>query len=118
MGLNIYVHRDASSRHDCTNGGVSSLFTRLCVVNIEGPDEPREDCPPVVLESHHKGCLRIVPAGQTGKWWMMGGNFGATSDSRFNEACARLLGRWGSTHGFYGAVAIHDRHESQDGGGA
>jgi hypothetical protein len=37
---------------------------------------------------------------------MDGGNFAATSDSRFNEACRKLLG-----HDFYGAVAIHDRVE-------
>jgi len=35
-----------------------------------------------------------------------GGNFAASSDSRFSQACRELLG-----HHFYGAVAIHDRVE-------
>jgi hypothetical protein len=37
---------------------------------------------------------------------MMGGNYAATSDSRFSDKIEEMLG-----HGFYGAVPIHDRVE-------
>ena len=111
MGLLIEVYR--SPFGDCTNGGVSSRSTTLCVVNAEGPFNPKEDTPAVLLERHHDNLLRIVPAvKQSGVWlrvpgwWMMGGNYGATSDSRFSQACEKLVG-----YHFYGAVAIHDRQE-------
>lgn len=112
MGLIISVYR--SPLGDSTNGGVSSRTSRLVLVNAPGPFEPSADYPPVLIEEHHRGCLRIVPAIRMddGAWrkmpgqFMMGGNYGATSDSRFSEKCADLLG-----HYFYGAVAIHDRQE-------
>lgn len=112
MGLHLYVHRSALG--DCTNGGVSAKHDTLCVVNIDGPFEPDGNSPPVLLENHVQGCLRIVPAYRhsTGRWlrapghFMMGGNYAATSDSRFSQKCESFLG-----HRFYGAVAIHDRQE-------
>jgi hypothetical protein len=111
MGIRISVFRNG---RDCSNGGLSSRFTNLTVVNASGPFEPDEDAPAVVVQSHVQGCLRIVPAMMVdvGEWvgapgaFMMGGNYGATSDSRFTQLCERLLG-----HTFYGAVAIHDRQE-------
>lgn len=107
MGLSISVMRDTSSP-DCTNGGVSSKHSRLCVVNVRGPSEPSADCPAVRLEMHFPGCLRLVPVLEDGAkaWFMMGGNFGHSCDSRFSEACELLTGQR-----FYGAVAIHDRIE-------
>lgn len=110
MGLRIYVYRDAFG--DCTNGGISSRANQLTLVNVSGPSEPDDTAPAAILESHVRGCLRIVPADTGGRWYMAGGNFGASHDSRFPEACARLLG-----HGFYGAVSIHDRTETVDAGG-
>lgn len=110
MGMPINVLR-AASGYDCTNGGVSSLFERLTVVNVDGPFEPSADAPAMILDQHVDGCLRLVPAGADGKvasgWFMFGGNFGNACDSRFSAACERLLG-----HQFYGAVAIHDRQEA------
>jgi hypothetical protein len=117
MGLLISVYRNAERGMDvdCTNGGVSSTHGMFCLVNASGPFEPNEDRPAVIMQQHQPGCLRIVPAYADGKGnWiadkyhhrMMGGNYGATSDSRFAELCERLLG-----HRFYGAVAIHDRVE-------
>ena len=117
MGLQISVYRDASSNYDCTNNGLSRQFTKLTVMNIDGPDDqPSADAPAVILDSHYPGCLRIVPAidVRPGKWVahpepaMFGGNLGYTSDSRFPEACEKLLG-----HTFYGAVKIHDRFETE-----
>lgn len=113
MGLIVSVYRDASG-YDCTLGGVSSKHKDLLVVNVEGPFEPAADLPAVILERHVPGCLRIVPAVREGSkwvrasgWWMFGGNFAHTSDSRFGEAARALLGTE-----FYGAVAVHDRQEN------
>lgn len=116
MGLHISVYRNADPRFgDCTNNGISSKFFEFCVVNVEGPFNPSAYTPAVMLENHVRDCLRLVPAyfnSDTGRYqrlpghFMMGGNFGGTSDSRFSQTCERLLG-----HRFYGAVAIHDRQE-------
>lgn len=114
MGMNIRVYK-SSRIGDCTMDGVSSKFDTLCVVNVSGPFEPDGRAAAVLLERHVPGCLRLVPAvpAPNGEWVrvkaavMMGGNYGATSDSRFTEACERLLGQR-----FYGAVAIHDRIEA------
>ena len=40
---------------------------------------------------------------------MMGGNYAATSDSRFGEAVRKRIGP-----NFYGAVPIHDRFETPE----
>lgn len=113
MSLTLSVYR-AADMPDCTNHGVSSRYDRIAVVNIRGPFEPTENETPMFLESHHSGCLRLVPAYLVGgtMWahvpgrFMFGGNYAATSDSRFSHKCAQLLG-----YPFYGAVAIHDRVE-------
>lgn len=112
MGLIIEVLR---GRHDCTRNGLSSKHDHLTVVNIPGPFPANSASPAVMLESHVKGCLRLVPVEFVedkwkvvdGRWHMAGGNFGHSSDSRFNEACRQMLG----VECFYGAVAIHDRVE-------
>lgn len=117
MGLHIDVYRNAADSTDCTLRGVSVRFKTLTVVNIPGPFEPNDDYPAVFLDNHVSGCLRIVPAVIDGNggwkknpgWAMMGGNYGGTSDSRFADACAKLLG-----HRFYGAVPIHDRYETAE----
>lgn len=112
MGLLINVYRSAG-QPDCTKGGISSQYTHLCVVNAEGPSEPLANAPAVILDNHLQSSLRLVPAEKVdGEWmiaggqWMMGGNYGATVNSRFGEAIERLSG-----NRFYGAVAIHDRCE-------
>ena len=111
MGLIVDVFR--CSLGDCTNNGVSSEARSLVVVNIPGPFEPDERYPAVMLTTGPYETKRLVPAIQdsTGKWVpyrpdglvgpSMGGNYAATSDSRFGRAV-----------GFYGAVAIHDRFET------
>jgi len=106
MGLHVSVFRNVEMPTDCTANGVSIRFTRLTLVNVEGPNEPSEDAPAAFLEAHFPGILRIRPDECGDAWVMMGGNFAATSDSRFREACERLSGSK-----FYGAVAIHDRVE-------
>lgn len=111
MGLHIKVYRSAT--RDCTNGGLSSKFNTLTVVNASGPFEPTNSAPPVILVNHVYDCVSLRPAVKVdGKWkvapgtYMAGGNFGHTSDSRFGSLIKELSGQH-----FYGAVAIHDRQE-------
>ena len=108
MGMLVNVLR-ATSR-DCTNGGLSSRFNTLCVMNAHGPFMPNEHTPPVVLRKGAYGSIHIVPATVEGVaeagHFMAGGNYAGSSDGRFTNAVEAMLG-----HNFYGAVAIHDRKE-------
>ena len=116
--LPVNVYRTAKYG-DCTNGGISSKFDTLLVACDEGfididPNNVPENFAMVELR-HVMGKIiptiypaDITPTGNVipreGKWWMMGGNYGATSDSRFS----RMIGD------MYGAVAIHDRYETPE----
>ena len=107
MGLKVSVFRHGN--YDCTNGGISSKASELCIVNLPGSAEPSEDCPAarlIVRSPCGKPILSIVPDGEE-RWTMFGGNYAACSGNGFSDACSKLLG-----HKFYGAVAIHDRVES------
>lgn len=113
MGISVSVYRHG--KYDCTNGGISSKFDQLTIVNAEGPFDPDEKAPAAILiESHGNAVIRpAVFDKATGeyvvepnKWFMFGGNFAYTSDSRFREAVEKVCGRR-----FYGAVPIHDRCE-------
>lgn len=119
MGLIANVYRQVNrqfvdgtaSMVDCTNGGWSSRFNTVCVVNMNGPFDPDPATPAVmlidgpgpdpnpiiVLEEHYRA----------NKWTMFGGNFLYTSDSRFSEAVRDILGT--SVASF--AIRIHDRIE-------
>lgn len=119
MGLIAYVYRSVERQNadgsvvqqDCTNGGWSARHNRVCVVNAEGPFEPSDDCPAVMLVKHRSlAAVHAVSVAdkETGVWTMMGGNYLSTSDSRFGEAIEKLLG---PAHRFHGPVAIHDRVE-------
>jgi hypothetical protein len=108
MGLIVSVYRDVAHRCDCTNGGVSFKHVELTVINVEGPFEPTPDRPAVKLERSGANVLRLVPVypGSERKWFMFGGNFAHTSDSRLWEKTEELTGER-----MYGAIAIHDRLE-------
>lgn len=121
MGLTIEVYKGTYG--DFTNGGVSGHYNQLTVVNIDGPSEPTADRPPVALVAGNvPGITKIVPVenvapGQEPDWQeirpegrvgpMFGGNYGATSDGRFDAAVEKITG-----FRFDGAVAIHDRYET------
>lgn len=111
MGLLVSVYR--ADRQDCTNGGISARARMLCLVNVDGPFEPTFEIPAAMLTTNNVGNPVIKPAFYVSErvwevangWFMMGGNYAATSDSRFSEAVAKL------SPGFYGALPIHDRQE-------
>lgn len=109
MGLNVSVFK--SDKMDCTNGGVSSRNIRgLCLTNVEGPFDPCEDYPAAKLVKQTFGfgtIVKVIPEECEEKQTMMGGNYAATSDSRFSRAVEKMLGNH-----FYGAVPIHDRVEA------
>ena len=115
MGLTVSVFR--SSIGDCTHGGISSSANDICLVNVDGPSNPCEGVPAALLiKGNVEGAVKIVPAVINGKgeyiptkaWVMMGGNYAATSDSRFHRAVQAIIGKGACS---YGAVPIHDRIE-------
>jgi len=104
----VEVYR-AAGYGDCTNGGISSRFSRLLLICDTGFLDVDENDPPenlVKLVKRHlfgQDTYHVEPyKAPEGIGWMAGGNFAHTSDSRFT----RMM------DGFYGAVAIHDRQES------
>jgi hypothetical protein len=119
QGLTVSVFRNAGP--DCSLGGLTVDHRDLTVVNVDGPFGPTDDRPAVMLiqgpgANHHGSNPILVPAvkNEAGDWqpapgwWMFGGNYAATSDSRFGEAIAKL----GGTRGM--APKVHDRIEAPD----
>jgi hypothetical protein len=107
MGIIVSVLRDAAGG-DCSLNGVSSRFTDLCVVNVPGPFEPRPDRPAAMLLANHYGTAKVVPvddAGNVRPGGMFGGNFVSSSDSRWGDAVAKIIGVRMT------AVPVHDRYE-------
>lgn len=106
--LPINVYR--ADNRDCTNGGISSRFSQLLLICSEGYITVDEENLPENLVKLVKRNLfgsdiyHIEPyAEATEIGWMFGGNYAATSDYRFGEMT-----------GIYGAIAIHDRQETQE----
>jgi hypothetical protein len=112
----VTVYRNP--KWDSTNGGISGRFIELLVACPDGHrsfdsdvETPMNFClvnkrrlfgadvydvrPAAVDESG-----AVVPRGS---WFMFGGNFAHTSDSRFSDLFP----------GVYGALAIHDRVERE-----
>jgi hypothetical protein len=104
MGLILSVYR-AAGRVDCSNNGISAMYNEVCVTNVDGPFEPRMDCPPVVLEKGPFGTVRLRAEADLDIHTMMGGNYAGTSDSRFSSEIKRLTGTMASI------APIHDRVE-------
>jgi len=106
MGMIVDVLKSVD-RIDCSKNGVTNRYNKLCVVNVDGPFEPSDDAAAVELvEGNLPNTVKIVPVGEKGKWTLFGGNYAASSDSRFSEAIRTLIGgNWS------GAVAVHDRVE-------
>jgi len=109
--LRISVYKNPLYK-ECSNGGITERFNELLVVCDEGYIEIDENNPPENLVVFHERMLggewcgylepyAPCPSGCVG--WMSGGAFAASSDSRFS----RMVG-------IYGAVAVHDRTETQE----
>jgi hypothetical protein len=108
-GLLVSVFRSAQYC-DCTMSGISAAFPSLVLF---GTDEmPMDGYIDRNAYGRPEAELRRGPLGDPYVWLppapgqgsigpVMGGNYAATSDSRFAAAV-----------GFYGAVPIHDRYET------
>ena len=106
MGMIVSVYKPADGT-DCTNRGLSSYNYDLCVVNVEGPFEPSKTAPAVKLVKGPFDTARLVPVGliENNIQPIFGGNYGATSDSRFRKAVEAMTGA------FIDIVKIFDRVE-------
>jgi len=105
MGMIAEIFR--SDMSDCSNGGMSSQYTAVTVVNVDGPFEPTVGRPAVeIVKGYLEGTCHIRPVYLAEDRPMMGGTYIATSDSRFNEKVREITG---GRHA--GAVPFHDRSE-------
>jgi hypothetical protein len=103
-GLRINVYRDTGP--DCTMNGISKQFNNLTLIGsgISGPFAPTEDAPAVTMITKNvtgEPYKYLAPCDENAQplpgWYMFGGNYGATSDSRFPHKYP---------------LPIHDRKES------
>ena len=101
---------------DYRGGGVSDHLKEITIVGpgIGAIFEPKPDRPAFELVQHVHGCVSLRPVDEPVDAHamigpMFGGNFAHTSDSRVSSIVAHLLG-----HHFYGAIAIHDRYETEE----
>lgn len=109
LSLDVYAN---PLYRKCANGGWTEEHDELYVACHEGPWEVDEDDPALfVLELGPLGSIHLAPAvkreGVAGP--MMGGSYAGTCDSRFSRMVEALTG-----HPWHGAVAVHDRYESQE----
>jgi hypothetical protein len=89
-GMIVSVFRDAVGI-DCSNRGISSNHENLLLVGDGLPEifdsAEHTDCPMVVLEGIRLGkktYIHAIPAeNPNNDWFMFGGNFIYSSDSRF-----------------------------------
>ena len=123
--ISVDVFR-SSSHGDCSFHGISGRFNRLLVACEDGPDSFDADVAvPInfcMVEARRlysvfgtnqgEVVYDVIPAmvnedgkivKRGGRWYMMGGSFAYTSDSRFSNLHP----------GTYGAIAIHDRWEGR-----
>ena len=102
-GITANVYKDGKG--DCTNGGISSGRNSLIVICDNGPTEASDirDC--VYIDKQGIGrneYIKAKPLYCPDRWYMAGGNFLYTSDSRFREIT-----------GISYPVSIHDRYEGR-----
>jgi hypothetical protein len=104
--IEVYRSKDTTGNDsDCTNGGISATFDRLTLIGkgISGPFAPTPERPAVTMITRTicgEEYKHIVPCDENAQplpgWYMFGGNYGVTSDSRFPHRYP---------------LAIHDRQE-------
>lgn len=98
---------------ECSNGGWSGGHDELYVKCDKGPYSVDDDDPGLFeLECGYRGSLHLVPCNPPkckAVGPMMGGSYAASCDSRWSRMCMKANGG----EPFYGAVAVHDRYESE-----
>lgn len=103
--LPIYVYSNNSFK-GTSNNGISEEFDKLLLIHEEGFIEVDENNPPknlVKVVTRHLAdgeYKHIEPYESPKSWYMHGGSFASTSDSRFSKISKYPL-------------AIHDRQETQ-----
>ncbi len=109
--LEIFVYKNPLYK-ECPNGGITERYDELLLVCDEGHIEIDENNLPenlVVFRERMLGgkwCGYIEPYAPCLKGcvgWMSGGAYAGSCDGRFS----RMVG-------IYGAVAVHDRTETQE----
>ena len=105
-GLLVHVFA-ARYRADCSNNGITKQYDQLVLFGADGPFEPRDGMPPLLLKNKGPNYLYAVPCNNAGEELerrgevgpMFGGNFVYTSDSRLPSKAP---------------IPVHDRWESQE----
>lgn len=103
--LTADVYR-SSCISDCTNDGISAERKELYILSaVKGPFEPQDIRECVYIEQKKVAGSEYInckPAYFQKRWYMMGGNFLYTSDSRYRDV----------TRSEY-PIPIHDRYEGK-----
>jgi len=100
MGLLVFVYKNGNS--DCTNGGVTANVDKAVLIGDGIPEifKPCDDAPALYTKIHYMGDVIAVPYdGETDDWYMFGGNFVYSSDSRFRTLVSGQ------------PIRVHDRRE-------
>jgi hypothetical protein len=116
MGVNANILKH--NAESFSSGGISENYNDVCIVNANGPFDPNETHPAVLIVRGPGGNGHViaVPAekNKSGKWVeskgkgsrMFGGTFINASDSRFHDLVESLGGLRGT------AIGFHDRFET------
>lgn len=103
-GMLVWVYKNGNA--DCSNGGISSMCSTVVLMGKGIPQltEADEKTPAVLLKGDtERGYVHAVPCTRSGKeyegvWFMFGGSFIYTTDSRFPSRYP---------------IPLHDRSESE-----
>ncbi len=115
MGIIAQVYRSCLDDH--SNGGLSSKFHEVEIVNDEPPSSTRsKEHPPVLLVLGSNGPKAVLALSEDGRRWdpaayqyTHGGTYIGSDDPRFAQLVTKLLGYW-----MDGAIRFYDREEPGD----
>lgn len=85
---------------DCTNKGISSTADTLYIISDKGYYSSTRDIRECVYLEEHRDYMSVRPVYKAGQWYMAGGNFIYSSDSRWRDGL-------GITY----PLSVHDRCE-------